>query len=174
MMFEDALRANLPDADEIIARAEQRRRRAAKTAAGGIAAALAIAMAGLFWLDPAYRSEQVATAVGERGSWILSDGSEVQLNTGSRLRVEYHLRSRRLYLPQGEALFKPAGVGDTSVNALVDLDGVLDFTTPLALQFENARGSQSAAALWLGGSWEQAPGLWREADLRWRLTRRQV
>jgi pectinesterase len=65
---------------------------------------------------------------------------------------------------QGEPLFKSDPALDTSVNALIDMDGVLDFTTPMALQYENAAGPQSAAALWLGGSWEQAPDTWRQAS----------
>jgi pectinesterase len=65
---------------------------------------------------------------------------------------------------QREALFKSKATDDTSVNALIDLDGVLDFTTPLALRYENAAGSKSAAAQWLGGSAEQAPDLWRQAS----------
>lgn len=63
-----------------------------------------------------------------------------------------------------EPLFKSDPAQDTSVNALVDIDGVLDFTTPLALQYENEAGDQSAAALWLGGSMEHAPDLWRQAS----------
>jgi len=102
MMFEDALRAQLPNVDDIVRRANARKRKTISAAAIAIVAA----WIGLFWLDPAYNSEQVATTVGERGTWQLSDGSEVSLNTDSILRVEYHLRSRRFYLPQGEALFK--------------------------------------------------------------------
>lgn len=63
-----------------------------------------------------------------------------------------------------EPLFKSNPADDTSVDALVDLDGVLDFTTPLALQYENAAGPKSPAALWLGGSFDQAPQRWREAS----------
>jgi pectinesterase len=65
---------------------------------------------------------------------------------------------------QTEALYKSNPSDDTRVNALIDLDGVLDFTSPLALTYENAAGPESAAALWLGGSWEQAPQRWREAS----------
>jgi pectinesterase len=53
---------------------------------------------------------------------------------------------------------------DTRVNALIDLDGVLDFTTPLALKFENAAGAKSAAGSWLGGAFETAGAKWREAS----------
>ncbi|MBP2158827.1 alpha/beta hydrolase [Asticcacaulis sp. BE141] len=60
-------------------------------------------------------------------------------------------------------LFKQPG-SDTSVNAVIDLDGVLDFTDPEALKFENARGDTSAAGLWLGGSWEKAGDTWAEAS----------
>ena len=63
-----------------------------------------------------------------------------------------------------EPLFKSDNALDTSVNALIDLDGVLDFTTPMALQYENAAGPKSSAAMWLGGSWDQAPKLWKEAS----------
>lgn len=61
-------------------------------------------------------------------------------------------------------LFKTNVSDDTRVNALIDIDGVLSFTTPMALQYENKAGSQSAAALWLGGAMEQAPERWREAS----------
>jgi len=53
---------------------------------------------------------------------------------------------------------------DRRANALVDLDGVLDFTHPEALRFENAAGENSPAARWLGGSYERAPATWREAS----------
>jgi acetyl esterase len=61
-------------------------------------------------------------------------------------------------------LFKTRAGDDTRVNALIVLDGVLDFMTPLALQYENAAGASSAAALWLGGAMEQATGSWQEAS----------
>lgn len=54
--------------------------------------------------------------------------------------------------------------GRTPIAALIDLDGVLDFTDPRALQFENAAGPESPAARWLGGSYEQQPARWKEAS----------
>jgi len=103
MLFEDDLRAELPGPDEIIARAATRKRKTRKACA---TVCIALFAAALYWLDPAYHSEQVATAIGERGSWTLADGSEVALNTDSALRVDFHLRSRQLYLTRGEALFR--------------------------------------------------------------------
>jgi acetyl esterase len=70
------------------------------------------------------------------------------------------------------AAFKTHETDDTRVDALIDLDGVLDFTTPLALQFENAAGTSSPAARWLGGSHEQIPERWREASAVSYLSRR--
>jgi pectinesterase len=61
-------------------------------------------------------------------------------------------------------LYKTHATDDTRVSALVDLDGILDLTAPLGLKYENAAGSTSPAALWLGGSMEQAAGKWREAS----------
>lgn len=50
------------------------------------------------------------------------------------------------------------------VAALIDLDGVLDMTDPLALQFENAAGDKSPFAQWVGGSFESAPQTWIDAS----------
>lgn len=61
-------------------------------------------------------------------------------------------------------LFKSRPGDDTRVSALIDLDGLLDFTTPLALQHENAAGNSSPAAQWLGGSMEMATERWHEAS----------
>ena len=61
-------------------------------------------------------------------------------------------------------LYKTHAGDDTHVSALIDIDGILDLASPLALKFENAAGAQSPAALWLGGSMEQAPARWREAS----------
>jgi pectinesterase len=53
---------------------------------------------------------------------------------------------------------------ERTANALIDLDGVLDFTTAQALSFENAAGDASPAARWLGGSYHHAAARWREAS----------
>jgi len=53
---------------------------------------------------------------------------------------------------------------ERTANALIDLDGVLDFTTAQALSFENAAGDASPAGRCLSGSYEHAPTRWREAS----------
>ncbi len=67
--------------------------------------ALCLLAAGLVWLDPAYRSEQFATAIGEQQQFRLADGSQVSLNTDTAMRISWHLRSRDVDLQRGQALF---------------------------------------------------------------------
>lgn len=69
---------------------------------------LALLAAGLLWLDPTYRSEHYASAIGQRQHIQLADGSEITLNTNTSLEVSWHLRSRRVQLPQGQAMFHVA------------------------------------------------------------------
>ena len=64
----------------------------------------------------------------------------------------------------GTGLFADGPGPAPRTNALIDLDGVLDFTDPLALRHENAAGENSVAAQWLGGSMETAPQRWKEAS----------
>ncbi|WP_417496079.1 FecR family protein [Maricaulis sp.] len=61
--------------------------------------------------DPAAPNEVViaeafSTGRGEMQTRILTDGSTVTLNTGSRIEVSFTDRERRIALPQGEALFE--------------------------------------------------------------------
>ncbi len=68
-------------------------------------AVLVTAAALLVWQDPAWRTEQVATPADRRATVELADGSRVELDTGTRLTVSRHLRSRRVVLEAGRALF---------------------------------------------------------------------
>ncbi|WP_343216034.1 sigma-70 family RNA polymerase sigma factor [Collimonas antrihumi] len=71
-------------------------------------ATFCIAIGAIWIVDPAYRTEHIATSTGERSSWTMDDGSEIQLNTDSALTIKSHLRSRRLILDKGEVAFKVA------------------------------------------------------------------
>lgn len=52
-----------------------------------------------------------------------------------------------------------------AVRAIINLDGVVSFTTPLALKYENdPRKQPSAAGAWFGGTFEEVPELWRQAS----------
>lgn len=61
-------------------------------------------------------------------------------------------------------LFRQPVSSDQSLMALIDLDGVLDFTTPLALEHENLKKDKSAAGLWLEGAFEKQRARWIEAS----------
>lgn len=63
-----------------------------------------------------------------------------------------------------KTLYKTSPADDTRVSALIDLDGLLDFTTPLAVKHENKAGDQSAAGLWFGGAMEKVPEKWQQAS----------
>lgn len=67
------------------------------------------------------------TVVGERRVVALSDGSSLELNTDSKVRVRFEKDQRRLYLDRGQAMFAVAHdptrpfivtAGDTSVRAV--------------------------------------------------------
>jgi transmembrane sensor len=103
----------------------QARRRQRLAIAGAIAASF-VAIAGTWTLSdpgflsrsmhPADRSHQALpgaptiyrTAVGERLTVALPDGSSATLNTASRLRLAYTSSERRLILERGQALFHVA------------------------------------------------------------------
>ncbi|WP_175596937.1 FecR family protein [Peristeroidobacter soli] len=78
------------------------------------AAGFVLAMAGLLAvtqlsLRPFGRSpEHYATAVGERLTATLPDGSHVTLNSGSELRLAFQESERRVRLMRGQALFEVA------------------------------------------------------------------
>jgi transmembrane sensor len=107
-----------------------RARRAPRLVVGGAIAASLFAIAGTWSLTEFSTSnahhQQVAavvpsvdrpqavrpivyrTAIGERLTVSLPDGSSATLNTASRLRLDYSASARRLILEQGQALFRVA------------------------------------------------------------------
>jgi len=95
--------------------------------AGSMAAGLAIAAGGGFWLTRLLRQESYSTRIGETKEIVLSDGSMVTLNTDSKILVHYNQTRRQIQLLQGEALFDVAKnkkrpfvvmAGDTQVRAV--------------------------------------------------------
>ncbi len=90
--------------------ARARRRAPGAAATGAALAGLAVVAAVTWWLDPAYRYEAHASAIGERQQRVLADGSRITLDTATTLRVAWHLRSRRVELKQGQAQFEVSPV----------------------------------------------------------------
>src|SRR6202040_1603516 len=82
-----------------------RRRWAAAAVAAGIGAIVLGAAWNLYKQKEATRFQ---TAVGEQAAVALPDGSSFDLNTNSRVEVDYTERNRVIRLERGEAYFKVA------------------------------------------------------------------
>lgn len=126
--------------------------------------ALLLAAAALgYWADPAYQTEHLATAFGERKVLDLADGSHLTLDSDTRLTVDWHLRSRRVTLHQGQALFdvshtwtRPLRVNadGVQINVLGTLFNVTDYASDVRVAL--LRGSVRVEAA--QGSAQLAPG----------------
>ena len=77
-------------------------------AAGGLAAAAAVALAVLPQAAMQPKDQVFATAHGERRTVKLADGSTIDLNAGSRLTVALGRDERRVVMAEGEAVFDVA------------------------------------------------------------------
>lgn len=72
-----------------------------------IAASLALLLVGtLVWRQ--YERDMYETAIGEQRSIVLDDGSSIELNARSRVRVRFVASERRVELLEGQALFNVA------------------------------------------------------------------
>ncbi len=89
-----------PDARRLSARSWPRF--AAIAACAAVAIAIAIAWPS-FFQQP--ETHVVATGLGERKTVTLADGSKVELNTNSTLRIVANAEGRRAWLDRGEAFF---------------------------------------------------------------------
>ncbi|TFW17062.1 alpha/beta hydrolase [Duganella callida] len=85
--------------------------------------------------------------------------------------AQLHIDPRRIALAGGSAggqIAALAGVtgGDgAEVQAIVNIDGLSDFTTELALKYENdPKKNPSSAGAWFGGRYEDKGELWRAAS----------
>ena len=89
--------------------ASARPARASRWLAGVFAAAVAAVLVGIAWNE--FRQEadsRFRTAIGEQVAVTLPDGSSFNLNTNSRVEVDYSPRSRVIHLKHGEAYFQVA------------------------------------------------------------------
>ena len=87
--------------------APQRPRRWLPQAIAATIAVVALSMVGWHLLRQ-QESSRFQTAIGEQAAVALPDGSSFDLNTNSRVLVEYSKRMRVVYLERGEAFFKVA------------------------------------------------------------------
>jgi transmembrane sensor len=83
----------------------RRRREAMRRGGRGVAAALVAAAALAPNWPPWARSESIRTAIGERRTLWLDDGSTIEVNTNSEIKVDDTWFGRKARLARGEALF---------------------------------------------------------------------
>jgi transmembrane sensor len=91
------------------ASASARSVRSRRWLAGAVAATLGAVALGVVW--NLYRQKEETrfqTAIGEQAAVALPDGSSFDLNTNSRVEVDYSQRTRVIRLERGEAYFKVA------------------------------------------------------------------
>ncbi len=80
------------------------------------------------------------TAIGQQQTISLPDGSSIQLNTGSEIRVEYAATARRIHLLRGEASFTVAHDPDRPFDVFAAQGRVRAVGTAFAVQLEGGRG----------------------------------
>ncbi|MDE0038676.1 MAG: FecR domain-containing protein [Gammaproteobacteria bacterium] len=104
-----AVQEVVPDIRRLI-----QRRRSRRSAALGMAAGMLVAIGAVLayvtpWSGPVgSRPEVYATGIGEQRTIRLDDGSQIAMNTASRLAVDYNERVRAVRLERGEAHFDVA------------------------------------------------------------------
>lgn len=120
-------------------------------AGGGlIAACLVVTLwVGNQWMTRSDQPQQIyATQVGETRTLYLADGSRVQLNTGSELRVTFSRAERRTELTRGEAYFE---VAHQSARPFTVAAGKANIRV-LGTEFNVARFTDDTRVSVLGGS----------------------
>lgn len=104
--FEDDILPNIPSKDAILQRAKQRKLK--QKYIGGALFAICATCFGLYSVNPSYQQYTVATERGAQKTIRLSDGSQIMLNTESKILVQQKIRSRDIILQEGEASFHVA------------------------------------------------------------------
>ena len=94
---------------QVMNAASTRSVRSRRWLAGAVAATIGAIVLGVGWnLYKQKEETRFQTAIGEQAAVALPDGSSFDLNTNSRVEVDYSQRSRVVHLERGEAYFKVA------------------------------------------------------------------
>lgn len=133
----DALQRNPPQ------QTKERRRFALPAAFAVVVMASAAAFLTAGGLSPSYQ-----TRVGEQRLVPLSDGSDVRLNTDSKVRIRYRGAERRVILERGEAFFDVAH--DPSRPFVVAADGAR--VRAVGTKFDVRRASSGVGVTLVEGS----------------------
>lgn len=88
-------------------------------------------------------------------AWVLENGPDYGVDT-SRIAV--------LGCSAGAQLAGLVGLTEKPIAAIINIDGVMDFTCEEARQHEDDPAKATAAGRWLGGRYSEKPDLWKEAS----------
>ena len=112
------------------------------------AAAVVAFLAAIPWLaslrsgDPVQWGESAAsaltTAIGERSTFSLDDGTTIVLNTNTRLMLDFSANERRVALHQGQALFDVAEDPDSPFVVIAGSQRIVAIGTVFDVRFEGA------------------------------------
>lgn len=102
----------------------------------------------LFWLKTAVTPVRYVTAIGERQTDVLADGSRVTLNTDSAIEVRFTRGRRNVDLQRGEAQFE---VAHDASRPFVVRTG-MGTVTALGTRFQVRRDADDAVVTLLQGS----------------------
>ncbi|EWH05346.1 esterase [Pseudoalteromonas lipolytica SCSIO 04301] len=99
--------------------------------------------------------------------WLKSNASRFHLNAekltlaGSSAGGQI---AALLAYSHGKLLNQSASLA-VNARVLINIDGLSDFTTPLALRYENDKNKAvTSASKWLGGRYEEVPAIWQHAS----------
>ncbi|ODP32878.1 hypothetical protein A9762_04130 [Pandoraea sp. ISTKB] len=120
----------------------------------------AVAACAVVYLNPAYKTEVMATQSVSPKTWTLADGTHLSLDASSQVTVQWHVRSRELRLERGAAAmdvgqtWRPfsVAVGDVRIHDIGTLFSVrrTDGGTQIVVQHGEVKvvvASQSASLL---------------------------
>ncbi len=108
----------------------------------GAAATLAVAaVIGSALLPPLFapRVKTYGTGIGGHETLKLADGSQIELNTDTRLRIEVGTRERKVWLEKGEAYFQIRHDASRPFVVLAGKDRVIDLGTKFTVRREPHR-----------------------------------
>jgi len=135
-----------------------------------LAAAGYVALAVEYRLSPEARYPAAVHDLKTAVRWLRAHARELTLDT-SRIAAlgcsaGGHLAAL-LGTTNGDRRFEGKGGSpeySSSIQAIVDIDGVLDFTHPAESGKDTDSSKPSAGASWLGATYRERPDLWREVS----------
>ena len=105
---------------------------------GAVACVIAVATSAAMYGWP-IRADMYATALGQRATVKLSDGSQVQLNTDSAISIKMNFFRRTVSLTKGEAFFAVAHDATRPFSVLAAGHRITDLGTQFAVRMSGDR-----------------------------------